>query len=668
MEILLSNLPRALVPLVFALAASITANATPVNDLTKIVLGESHGCGITNSGALRCFGNNSDSQLGIKQKGPGGFAPRAITVLPNGVTDVAISDDTVTNHTCAVVRGELFCWGNNEYGQLGMGAVGRTIKTPTKSSVVSGTVRSVAASSGSTCVIVEPHGALQCWGRNFNGQVGVPEGSRAAPNRPTTIIESGVTTVAVSDQSTCAVANGALKCWGSNSHSQFGSSSSQGSYIPLAVQIPGVPDSTILTVAIGMRQVCVLTGTSLGENPRLLQCTGRAPIEDEINDLEPPPPPESWSGFGTEGIGLSERVPALPRIAQYGLWRGTIGRHDVIVQLNPSKQACDSQYYYRKHPLTIALIEKERRQGKVWKESEGTDHEATWTFSGLSANRRQLTGEWVSKDGSRRLPINLNLLMPTPSKDGEDGHPHYSCYAHVKAFNASRVARALAERTLATSDTLFQGVDGTYRYRKVSVLGEHIQSLAFADFNTHPRLIEMLEEWGSKGITEYYECAFFTGHLGGDTPDFFLELSPQFWSAKLLVLQESYSNYCGGAHPNGGISDYRVWDLLEDRPVEIWKWIKGASNTKGIRSTRLLKLLGARYGRGKEKGDESCADALEGQNFYRMYPKAAGMVFSPSLPHVNRACEEDIEISWAEMRPFLTPAGREASTTFFGIP
>lgn len=757
-------MPRHFLLLIFSLvliwSVTTTTHAAAVTDLKKIVLGQHHGCGITHTGTLRCFGNNGNGQLGTEQRVPRSFADYALTVISAGVTDVAIGNE----HTCAVVDGKLFCWGSNAHGQLGTGKVGSDIMTPTIASAVSGGVTAVAAGWGTTCVILAPNGALQCWGRNdqgqvgsgseekmvlqpvtvipsgvkavaiggqhacavvdgglqcwgsllfrddfnsfrnpmsiipagrgvtavaaalhtcvivkdslqcwgrnFHNQVGVPEGARVAPKVPTTVIPSGVTAMGLSDENTCAVANGALMCWGANNSAQLGVSSFPGRSIPEPLPVPGTPVAPIRAVAIGMAQVCVLTGATTSWDSSLLQCTNRRRDPEEVDETETPAPLEQWVAFGTEGVGLSEPPPVLPRIARYGLWQGAIGAQQVMVQLAPTGQACAARYYYRKHLFGIVLTERDRRQGRVWTESQGTEREATWTFSLLSPDGRALTGEWASKDGRRRLPIRLNLLAFTPSVADEDGKPRYDCNFHDRAFDAPRIVRARKERTVAQKDSLFQGVDGLHRYWQVSVLGDRIKSFTSPDISRAPRLKQALDNWENESVSQFYDCAFgmAEGRDGDTTPDFSQELVPIYWSERLLVLRESYSNYCGGAHPSGGISGYRVWDLSADRAVDVWKWIKGSDHPGHITSKRLLKLLAARYSRRNEKGEGSCADVLTWDGYALFYPTTTGMVFSPSLSHAIQACEEDIEISWADMGPFLSPTGKKGLQILIGIP
>lgn len=81
-----------------------------------VALGFTHSCAITASGALYCWGNNADGQLGLGDT-QGRSAPAAI--------DVSVSWSKVAAggaHSCAIgPQGALACWGSNTYGQLGLG-------------------------------------------------------------------------------------------------------------------------------------------------------------------------------------------------------------------------------------------------------------------------------------------------------------------------------------------------------------------------------------------------------------------------------------------------------------------------------------------------------------------------------------------------------------------
>jgi len=212
-ELILQKMHRILLLMALMLLSAMTLGTTSwakeVVDLKTVVLGNSHGCGITHGGALRCFGNNGAGQLGIDQKLPYSFARHGLTVLPSGVSNVAISDD----HTCALVSNSLYCWGSNTYGQLGTGKSGENIRTPTQVFAMSAAVTAIAAGGSTTCAILTPNGTLQCWGRNDLGQVG---NGTVSPMvlAPFTVIPSGATAVAVGAQHACAVVDGGLQCWG----------------------------------------------------------------------------------------------------------------------------------------------------------------------------------------------------------------------------------------------------------------------------------------------------------------------------------------------------------------------------------------------------------------------------------------------------------------------
>ena len=86
-------------------------------------------------------------------------------------------------HSCAVYEnGSLYCWGRNNYGQLGLGFISNQELTPQFVDVGAGNTIAMMESSGSgnqasgilthTCAVLND-GQLLCWGNNDDGQLGI---------------------------------------------------------------------------------------------------------------------------------------------------------------------------------------------------------------------------------------------------------------------------------------------------------------------------------------------------------------------------------------------------------------------------------------------------------------------------------------------------------------
>ena len=75
-----------------------------------------HTCVTAGASTLKCWGDNSNGQLGVGVIGGQYATPQTVNVA--GVTQVAVD----YRHTCAIGSGGLFCWGLNASGQLGDGS------------------------------------------------------------------------------------------------------------------------------------------------------------------------------------------------------------------------------------------------------------------------------------------------------------------------------------------------------------------------------------------------------------------------------------------------------------------------------------------------------------------------------------------------------------------
>jgi prepilin-type N-terminal cleavage/methylation domain-containing protein len=234
-----------------------TANrTTPVqitgltSGVTAVTAGESHACALLTTGAVKCWGKNTNGQLGdgtLTQS----TTPVQVSSLTSGVTAIAAGG----SHTCALLTtGAVRCWGLNTNGQLGDGTTTQRTTPVQVSSLTSG-VTKIAAGDAHSCAVVS--GAAQCWGWNIVGQLG--DGSTTQRTTPVQVsgLTSGVTDVAAGvATASCAVVSGSARCWGWNQFFQLGDGTSTSRNTP--VQVTGLT-SGVSQISIGNNGCAVLT-------------------------------------------------------------------------------------------------------------------------------------------------------------------------------------------------------------------------------------------------------------------------------------------------------------------------------------------------------------------------------------------------------------------------
>lgn len=143
-------------------------------------------------------------------------------------------------HTCALMcDGSVRCWGDNSYGQLGLGDRDARGDAPMELGsalppVDLGTGRyalRIALGKAHSCALLDD-GTVKCWGANASGELGLGDlqDRGSGPGQlgdalPAVALgsRSDIADLAAGGSHTCALfQSGALKCWGSNYFGELG--------------------------------------------------------------------------------------------------------------------------------------------------------------------------------------------------------------------------------------------------------------------------------------------------------------------------------------------------------------------------------------------------------------------------------------------------------------
>jgi len=198
-------------------------------DVTAVDVGAAHTCVRTVDATVRCWGANSRGELGLGHTMPiGDDEPAAASqdvALGGPVVEISAGQD----HTCALLdSGDVRCWGagspaDSLGGMLGLGHNEHIGDDELPDSVdpveLPGPADRVMAAGWQTCAVLRD-GTLVCWGENIYGQLGLGHndniGDDETPN-PAGIVElpAPVVDLAMYATGMCVLlANQELRCWG----------------------------------------------------------------------------------------------------------------------------------------------------------------------------------------------------------------------------------------------------------------------------------------------------------------------------------------------------------------------------------------------------------------------------------------------------------------------
>lgn len=191
---------------------------TPVTtfaDVVAVAAGSDFTLALDSSGFVWAWGNNTYGQLGL-----GDTTTRHVPTQLGLTGIVAIAAGN--SHSVALnSTGDVFTWGENAAGQLGNGSTTRSntpIQLTTPTSVIA-----IAAGSNHTLTVKSDH-TVWGWGRNVQGQLGIGNNN---PNQRTSPVQmSGITTATAvaggTDHSLILLSDGTVRSAGINNTLQLG--------------------------------------------------------------------------------------------------------------------------------------------------------------------------------------------------------------------------------------------------------------------------------------------------------------------------------------------------------------------------------------------------------------------------------------------------------------
>ncbi len=238
-----------------------TTTGTALTHVTAVSSNSGHSCGVSNKQAY-CWGYNGYGQLGngTYTNQLGAVAVQTASGILNGVTAISTGGNT----TCAIANKQAYCWGGNAHGEIGDGTqVAKNVATLVKTSTHPLTkVTAIAVGNNHACAVAQK--IVYCWGYNDFGQIGDGNSGTVAVYATKVELADGsllnnAMDVGAGSASSCAINNKQVYCWGYNTYGQIGDGTDTDRHVAISVKV----DATTLLgaatqISVGDYHACAL--------------------------------------------------------------------------------------------------------------------------------------------------------------------------------------------------------------------------------------------------------------------------------------------------------------------------------------------------------------------------------------------------------------------------
>lgn len=232
------------------------APVADIGDAMDISAGSNHTCALRTDRTVSCWGANELGQLG---NGSTGIFRSESSPMPQQTAGISDADRIAAggDNSCALhLTGAVSCWGNNDEGQLGNGQIASASVASQKVADISDAT-SVVAGAFFTCAIRQ-NASVSCWGKNSSGELGIDQTTYEIASSQVPVEVDGITdarTVDLGWSHACALrSGGSISCWGENEDGQLGNSQTARSHMPLEVE--GISDA--VSISTGLFHTCAV--------------------------------------------------------------------------------------------------------------------------------------------------------------------------------------------------------------------------------------------------------------------------------------------------------------------------------------------------------------------------------------------------------------------------
>ena len=231
--------------------------------IATLAAGEYFNCVLFEGGQVACWGKNEFGQLGVGDTLPRGDGPGELgDTLARAQLGASFFVNQLTVgpfHACALSTEQTVkCWGDNRYGQLGLGdivdrgasaaSIGANLPLVSLPALFGTVLVQVAAGEDHTCARWADS-AVRCWGDNYHGQLGVGDtvARGGGPYEmgdalPATSLGSSIERLTIGEHATCArYLDGSVRCWGYNAYGQLGYGDNHNRGNDLDEMVPTLP-------------------------------------------------------------------------------------------------------------------------------------------------------------------------------------------------------------------------------------------------------------------------------------------------------------------------------------------------------------------------------------------------------------------------------------------